>query len=322
MCFIVTGGAGFIGSCIVRSLNDRGIFDIVIVDDADSGEKHTNLSNKHYLRYVHKDDLFKELAGISDVKAVIHMGACSSTTENDIDYLRKNNFEYTKKLWGYCADKKIPMIYASSAATYGDGSRGFDDREDIDDLKPLNPYGHSKHEFDKWVKHQADRFPSQHVGLKFFNVYGPNEYDKGSMASMVFHGYRQISKTGRIRLFKSYVKDIPDGEQKRDFVYVKDVCDVIMWFLDHPYVNGLYNVGTGTARSFNELAKAVFDAMDKEPVIEYTDMPKELRGRYQYYTCAGIDKLRNAGYTGSFSDIRQGVYDYVKNYLSKGYEVY
>lgn len=319
MSIVVTGGAGFIGSCIVGSLNKRGISDIIIVDDNKDAERCMNISDKHYLSYIHKNDLFKDLAHMDDVEAIIHMGACSSTTEYDSDYLYKNNFEYTKNLWDYCADRGISIIYASSAATYGDGSNGFDDRYDIDRLMPLNPYGNSKHMFDRWVKHEAVSFPPQHVGLKFFNVYGPNEYNKGSMASMVFHGYNQIQQTGKIRLFKSYIQNIPDGEQKRDFVYVKDVCDVVMWFLDHKDISGLFNVGTGRARSFNELAEAVFAALNLKPDIEYIDMPEVLMDKYQYYTEAKIDKLREAGYDKSFLDIKQGADDYVKNYLINEY---
>ncbi len=319
MSIVVTGGAGFIGSCIVGYLNGRGISDLVIVDEARAADKCMNIKDKRYLRYIHKKDLFAELTHMGGVEAVIHMGACSSTTEFDLDYLYQNNFEYTKKLWEYCADRSVPFIYASSAATYGDGSRGFDDRDDIDRLIPLNPYGCSKHMFDRWVKHEAVSFPPQHVGLKFFNVYGPGEYHKGSMASMVFHGFNQIKETGKIRLFRSYVKDISDGEQKRDFIYVKDVCDVVLWFLDHSEISGLFNVGTGRAQSFNELAKAVFAALDMEPEIEYIDMPEVLRDKYQYYTEAKIDKLREAGYDRDFLDIRQGAGDYVKNYLLKRY---
>ena len=322
MSVIVTGGAGFIGSCIVRSLNDRGRGDIVIVDDIASTDKWMNIRNKRYLTYIHKNDLFEELSHMDGVEAIIHMGACSSTTERDFDYLWKNNFEYTKTLWEYCTEHEIPFIYASSAATYGDGSRGFDDKMDIDQLEPLNGYGYSKQVFDQWVKHQAKNFPKQYVGLKFFNVYGPNEYCKDSMASMVFHGYRQIQETGKIKLFKSYKEGIADGDQRRDFVYVKDVCDVIMWFLDHTEVNGLFNVGTGRAQSFRELAEATFHALNMEPNIEYIDMPEALKDKYQYYTQAEIGKLREAGYTKEFMDIEHGAADYVQNHLAKGFVVY
>lgn len=256
------------------------------------------------------------------VSAVIHLGACSSTTERDFDYLWSNNFSYTRTLWDYCAKEKVPFIYASSAATYGDGSQGFDDREDIDALRPLNAYGYSKQVFDLWVKHQAKAFPPQYVGLKFFNVYGPNEYCKGSMASMVYHGYRQIKEGGTIRLFKSCDPAYADGEQLRDFVYVKDVCDVILWLLEHPKVSGLFNMGTGRAQSFRELAEAVFHALGMEPRIEYIDMPEHLREKYQYYTKAEMDKLRQAGYVRPFMTVEQGVADYVRNYLDKEFAIY
>ncbi len=322
MGIIVTGGAGFIGSCIVRDLNDKGREDIIIVDDIGSTDKWMNMRNKKYLRYVHNIAFLESLLKCDEIEAIIHMGACSSTTEKDFDYLWKNNFEYTKALWEYCSNMQIPFIYASSAATYGDGSKGFDDRQDIDKLEPLNGYGYSKQVFDQWVKHQAKSFPKQYAGLKFFNVYGPNEYCKDSMASMVFHGYRQIRETGRIKLFKSYKDGIADGDQRRDFVYVKDVCDVIMWLLDHPEVNGLFNVGTGRAQSFKELADATFHALGMEPNIDYIDMPEALKDKYQYYTRAEIGKLREAGYTKEFMDIEQGAADYVQNYLEKGYAIY
>lgn len=324
MSIIVTGAAGFIGSCIVRTLNDAGIDNIVAVDDIASTDKWQNLRNKRYREYIHKSRFLTRLPELDrgDVQAVIHLGACSSTTERDFDYLYTNNFEFTKTLWNYCAENRIPFIYASSAATYGDGSRGFDDRSNIDELLPMNGYGYSKQVFDQWVKHQAKAFPPQYAGLKFFNVYGPNEYFKGSMASMVFHGYKQIRERGTIRLFKSCNPGYADGEQLRDFVYVKDVCAVILWLLEHPGVSGLFNVGTGRARSFRELAEAIFHALGMAPKIEYIDMPGHLREKYQYYTKAEMDKLRMAGYAQPFMSVEQGVADYVQNYLDKGFEIY
>ena len=322
MCYLVTGGAGFIGSCVVRSLNDAGIMDIIIVDDIAQSDKWMNLRNKKYLEYIHKDRLFERLPELKDIGAIIHMGACSSTTERDFDYLYTNNFEFTKTLWNYCAENRIPFIYASSAATYGDGVQGFSDTVNIDDLRPLNGYGYSKQLFDLWVKHQAREFPPQHVGLKFFNVYGPNEYCKGSMASMVYHGYKQIREHSTIRLFKSCNPDYADGEQLRDFVYVKDVCSVILWLLEHKEVSGLFNVGTGRAQSFRELAEATFYALEREPNIEYIDMPEHLREKYQYYTQADMTSLRQAGYTAPFLPVSEGVADYVQNYLHKSFEVY
>ena len=319
---IVTGGAGFIGSCVVRTLNDMGIEDIIIVDNIASSDKWMNMRNKRYITYVNKREFLDKLPELKNITAIIHLGAQSATTEKNFDYLWENNYEYTKTLWNYCADQQISFIYASSAATYGDGSLGFDDKMDIDYLRPLNGYGYSKQLFDLWVKHQAEKFPKQHVGLKFFNVYGPNEYFKNSMASMVFHGYNQIKDTGRIQLFKSCNPDYKDGEQLRDFVYVNDVCSVIVWLLQNPNVNGLYNVGTGVARSFRELAESIFAALHLTPNIEYIDMPKHLIARYQYYTKAEIDSIREAGYMHPFSSIEIGVQDYVTNYLAKNHEIF
>ncbi len=319
---IVTGGAGFIGSCVVRTLNDRGVDDVVIVDNIGTTDKWLNIRNKKYLEYVNKAEFLQKLPQYKDVTAIIHMGACSSTTERDFDYLWTNNFEFTKALWNYCAEKQIQFIYASSAATYGDGSLGFDDRMDIDLLRPLNGYGYSKQLFDLWVKHQAEVFPAQHVGLKFFNVYGPNEYYKGSMASMVFHGFNQIQKDGEIRLFKSCDPNYADGEQLRDFVYVKDVCSVIMWFLDNPGKNGLFNVGTGHAEPFRRLAQQTFFALGKGENTKYIDMPEHLREKYQYYTKAEMSKLYEAGYDRPFKRIDEGVRDYVQNYLVNNFSNY
>lgn len=322
MSIIVTGGAGFIGSCVVRELNNRGIEDIIIVDNITTTDKWMNMRNKKYIKYVHKSEFLAELPSYESVTAIVHMGAQSATTERDFDYLWENNFEYTKTLWNYCAEKKIQFIYASSAATYGDGELGFDDKMDIDQLLPLNGYGYSKQLFDQWVKHQAKAYPAQYAGLKFFNVYGPNEYFKGSMASMIFHGYKQIMESGKIKLFKSCNPDYADGGQLRDFVYVKDVCDVIMWLLDNKHVSGLFNVGTGRAQSFKELAEATFAALGMEPVIEYIDMPEHLRKKYQYYTKAEMDKLRRAGYSREFSDLTSGAKDYVQNHLAKDFRIY
>ena len=319
---IVTGGAGFIGSCIVRTLNDVGRNDIIIVDDIGETDKWMNMRNKRFIKYVHKCEFLSELPTYDNVEAIIHMGAQSATTERDFDYLWMNNFEYTKALWNYCAEKQISFIYASSAATYGDGSLGFDDMMDIDLLRPLNGYGYSKQLFDQWVRHQATSFPKQHVGLKFFNVYGPNEYFKGSMASMVFHGFNQIMKDGEIRLFKSCNPEYEDGGQLRDFVYVKDICSVIAWLLEHPSVSGLFNVGTGKAQSFRDLAEATFHALGMKPNIIYIDMPEKLRGKYQYYTQARMEHLRAAGYDKPFADVKTGVADYVQNYLAKDYLSY
>lgn len=323
---VVTGAAGFIGSCLLKCLNDCGREDILVIDNIGSTEKWRNLLNKKYIDYVNKNKSYdllyyieNQIGSSGEIEAIIHMGACSSTTELDFDYLYNNNFRFTRTLWNYCAEHQIPFIYASSAATYGDGSERFDDECNIDKLRPLNAYGYSKQLFDLWVKHQAKSFPSQYVGLKFFNVYGPNEYFKGSMASMVFHGFNQIKADGEIRLFKSCNQLYADGEQLRDFVYVKDVCDVIMWFMDHPDISGLFNVGTGKAQSFRELAEATFNALDMKPNIRYIDMPDQLREKYQYYTQAEMRKLRLVGYDKPFRTVEDGVKEYVQEYLNQGY---
>lgn len=319
---IVTGGAGFIGSCVVRTLNDAGIKDIVIVDNIGTTDKWLNMRNKKYVKYVHKSKFLEELPTYENVETVIHMGAQSSTTERDFDYLWNNNFEYTKALWNYCADNQISFIYASSAAIYGDGNEGFDDQKDIDRLLPLNGYGYSKQLFDLWVKHQAIKTPKQHVGLKFFNVYGPNEYFKGSMASMIFHGFKQICDTGTVKLFKSANPDYADGGQLRDFVYVKDICSVIYWMLQNKQVSGLFNVGTGRAQSFAELAEATFHALGLESNITYVDMPEQLRAKYQYYTKAEMAQLRCVGYDKPFANLEEGAKDYVQNHLAKNFLTY
>jgi len=319
---IVTGGAGFIGSCVVRTLNDAGIEDIIIVDDVADTNKWMNMRNKRYIEYIHKSEFLEKLPRYEGITAIIHMGAQSATTEKNFDYLWKNNFEYTRTLWNYCAEVQASFIYASSAATYGNGSKGFDDDIEIEQLQPLNAYGYSKQLFDLWVKQQAKAFPPQYAGLKFFNVYGPNEYCKGNMASMIFHGYRQIKESGLIKLFKSDNPEFRDGEQVRDFVYVKDICHLIYWLLQNKHVSGLFNVGTGYAQSFRELAEAIFHALDKEPCIEYIDMPDDLKGKYQYYTKAEMSKLRQAGYPTPFRDLKAGAMDYVQGYLEKGFAIY
>ena len=317
MVYVVTGGAGFIGSCLVRMLNDRGIEDIIVVDDINETDKWKHLVNKKYIRYYHKDEFLYEIEGIEGIEAIIHMGACSSTTEKDFDYLYWNNYLYTQSLWTYCTEKNIPFIYASSAATYGDGAEGFDDKCDIKALAPLNGYGYSKQLFDLWAEKQ-EQCPKQHVGLKFFNVYGPNEDCKGDMASVIFKSFNQINESGKVKLFRSHRPDYKDGGQLRDFVYVKDLCKVISFFLDHPDRSGLFNLGTGKARSFEDLARATFSAMGIEPCIEYVDMPLTIRDKYQYFTEAKMDKLREIGYSEPFYSLEDGAKDYVQNYLKPG----
>lgn len=323
---VVTGGAGFIGSCVVRSLNDRGREDIIIVDNIAETDKWRNMSNKKYIQYYNRSEFpehLPELAG--KVTHVFHLGACSATTERDFDYLYKNNFEYTKMLWKFCADNNASFIYASSAATYGDGALGFDDKADIKGYLPLNGYGYSKQIFDLWAEKEelaGNKMPLQHAGLKFFNVYGPNEYFKGSMASVIMHGFKQVKEKGKIGLFKSYKEGYEDGGQLRDFVYVKDVCSVMMFLMDNPSVSGLFNVGTGEARSFYDLAASVFKALNLEPNIEFIEMPETLRPKYQYFTEAKMEKLREAGYDKPFYSLEEGAKDYVQNYLDKDMRIW
>lgn len=322
MSVIVTGGAGFIGSCIVRILNDMGIEDITIVDHICETDKWMNMRNKKYTEYINRDEFLEKLPEYAGkVTHIIHMGACSATTERNFDFLYKNNYEYTKTLWKFCTENQISFIYASSAATYGDGKEGFDDKEDIKRLRPLNGYGYSKQLFDLWAEKQTIA-PKQHVGFKFFNVYGPNEYFKGSMASVIFHSFNKINETGEMGLFKSYKEGYEDGGQLRDFVYVKDICKVVKFMIEHEEVSGLFNLGTGQARSFYDLAASTFKAMGLEPNIKYIEMPESLRAKYQYYTQANMEKLRSVGYTDDFYSLEDGAKDYVQNYLMKNYETY
>ena len=314
---VVTGGAGFIGSAIVWKLNRQGREDIIIVDELGTGEKWKNLNGLLFADFYHKDefyDLITEDRVLFEIESIIHMGACSSTTETDADYLFHNNYRYSMDLAKYSLSRDIRFIYASSAATYGDGRLGYNDNiEELIKLRPLNMYGYSKHMFDLWVKRMNlfDKF----VGLKYFNVYGPNEFHKGEMRSVIHKAFEQIKYSGKVRLFKSYKDDYKDGEQQRDFIYVKDAVDMTLYFLDRRDINGLFNIGSGRANTWNDLVKAIFDAMNKPLSIEYIDMPDILRGKYQYFTEANLIKLRNAGYSGNIFTIEDGVKDYVKNYL-------
>lgn len=313
---IVTGGAGFIGSAIIAALNKRGITDIVAVDESDN-DKSQNLMNLSFADYAEKTDFIRKVAerniGAS-IESVFHMGACSDTTETDVEYLEKNNYQYSLILAKWATDSNIRFIYASSAATYGDGSKGFsDDEEKIEQLQPLNPYGNSKQLFDLWARDNG--LLGKIVGLKYFNVFGPNEYHKGEMRSFVVKAFEQIKKSGRVRLFKSYNPEFEDGWQMRDFLYIKDAVDMTLFFYDNPEINGLFNIGAGEARTWNDLVKAVFTAMDKEPNIEYIDMPESIRNQYQYYTCADITKIRRAGYKKQITSLEDAVRDYVQNYL-------
>jgi ADP-L-glycero-D-manno-heptose 6-epimerase len=318
---IITGGAGFIGSAMAWELNRQGHKDILVVDNLASTSKWRNLVGLAYHRYIHKDnflDLLKTRYMEGRIEAVIHMGACSSTTEADCDYLMRNNLEYSKALCRFALERDARFIYASSAATYGDGSRGFDDSDEaMDGLQPLNMYGYSKHLFDLWLK--GDGLLDKVAGLKFFNVFGPNEYHKDDMRSVVCKAFTQIRQTGKLKLFKSYRKEYADGEQRRDFVYIKDCVRVMAWLMANRDVGGVFNVGTGQARTWNALARGVFAAMGREPQIEYVDMPDTLRGKYQYYTCADLKKLEARGCDVGFRPLEEGITDYVQNYLMKGY---
>jgi len=316
---VVTGGAGFIGSAFIAKLNSEGIRDILVVDEDAVRDTSGNLNNKAFLQFMSKGDFLERIKADKPprpLRAIIHMGACSSTTEQDREYLRLNNFEYTKTLAEYATKRDIRFIYASSAATYGDGSQGFDDNErQLDLLKPLNPYGEFKHLFDVWAR--DNRLLKKMVGLKFFNVYGPNEYHKGNMASVVWKAFNTIQATGSFSLFKSYHPEYKDGEQKRDFLYVKDCCDVMLWFLQHPHANGIFNVGSGRASTWNELVEAVFAAVGKPTNINYIEMPEALKGQYQYFSEAPMKKLAAAGYTRRLYPLKRGVDDYVKQHLLK-----
>lgn len=323
---VVTGGAGFIGSAIVWRLNQMGEEKIVIVDSLGTGEKWKNLVGLKYSDIFDKKDFLHRIMEENvpfNVEAIIHMGACSSTTEKDAGYLLENNYRYTTELVRYCLPRKARFIYASSAATYGDGSQGYDDNEnELQKLRPLNMYGYSKHMFDIWAKRM--KVLDKIAGMKFFNVYGPNEYHKADMRSVIHKAYGQILETGKVKLFKSYNDKYKDGEQMRDFVYVKDVVDMTLFFLENREKNGIYNVGSGKARTWNDLVKAIFSALNMKPEIEYVEMPEVLRNKYQYFTEASLDKIKQTGYNKPVTSLEDGVKDYVNNYLREekylGYE--
>jgi ADP-L-glycero-D-manno-heptose 6-epimerase len=330
---VVTGAAGFIGSCLVGWLNQHGHTDLILVDDFERADKAPNLEGKSFAVKVEREGFFDWLDVEGPVvQAVYHIGARTDTTEFDYSVHERLNVEYSKKVWEYCSAEGVPLVYASSAATYGAGEQGYDDRHDIvDNLKPLNAYGISKNEFDKWALRRnasswsgsagngltgADQ-PPFWAGLKFFNVYGPNEYHKGRMASVIFHSVNQIKKDGVVKLFRSHRPDYKDGQQLRDFVYVRDVIKVCTWLMEHRPASGLYNLGTGEARSFEDLVKATYGGLDMPANIRYIDMPEDIRDKYQYFTQANMGKLRAAGYAEPFYTLEDGVDDYVRNYLAK-----
>ena len=308
---IITGAAGFIGSMLVEKLNTERFFDLILVDDISIKKKESNYLKKTFTAMVHRNEFPEWLKqNQSQVQFVFHLGARTDTTETNSRIFDELNLNYSVTIWNICCEFGIPLVYASSAATYGDGQYGYEDNHDIiPRLKPLNPYGVSKNEFDKWVLRQ-EKTPSFWAGLKFFNVYGPNEYHKGRMASVIFHAFRQIKETGKMNLFKSHTPGIRDGEQKRDFIYVKDVTDVLYFFLLNRNHSGIYNLGTGKAETFTELATQVFKTLDLKPDIEFTDTPADIREKYQYFTEARMDKLRHTGYNKPFTSLAEGIKDY------------
>lgn len=313
---LLTGAAGFIGSCLLQQLNDLGYENLVIVDEFTRADKAKNLFGKQFIKKVHRDQLFDWLMlNGKDIKFVFHLGARTDTTEQRKALFDDLNLNYSKKIWHFCTQHNLPFIYASSAATYGLGEFGYEDNHQIvKKLKPLNPYGDSKNDFDKWALKQTIQ-PPQWAGLKFFNVYGPNEYHKGRMASVIFHAFHQIQATNGMKLFRSHRSDFADGQQSRDFIYVKDVVNICCFFLNQQPPNGLYNVGTGKARSFWDLVDNTFLAMGKKSAISFIDTPKDIRATYQYYTKANMHKLRAAGYNDAFYSLEEGVKAYVHTYL-------
>ncbi|MGM0646935.1 MAG: ADP-glyceromanno-heptose 6-epimerase [Bacteroidota bacterium] len=317
---IVTGAAGFIGSAMVSSLNNKGLNDVIAVDDFSRQDKNRNLTGKSLIEKIHRDHFFDwALPKATDIDFVFHLGARTDTAEFDRTVFNRLNLNYSQAMWKFCAEHQIPLIYASSAATYGMGEHGYQDKHElVPRLKPLNPYGESKNDFDKWVLNQ-DQKPPFWAGLKFFNVYGPNEYHKSRMASVIFHAYHQIMDTGAMKLFRSHHPEVKDGEQRRDFVYVKDVVSMMLWLMEQQPESALYNVGTGKARTFLDLVRAVFKAMDVPENIGFIDTPKDIRDKYQYFTEADMAKIRKAGYQQDTLSLEEGIADYVKNYLIPGH---
>jgi ADP-L-glycero-D-manno-heptose 6-epimerase len=313
---VVTGAAGFIGSMLVGFLNEKGYNNLILVDEFNHEDKTPNLDNKKYKEKVEREQFFDWLK-TNKVDFIFHIGARTDTTEFDYSIHEKLNVEYSKNIWNYCVASNVPVVYASSAATYGAGEFGYDDDHALSfKLQPLNPYGVSKNEFDKWALTQ-DKRPPFWAGLKFFNVYGPNEYHKGRMASVIWHAYNQIKKDGEVKLFRSHRPDFKDGEQLRDFIYVKDIIKVCYWLMQNQPASAIYNLGTGKARSFADLVTSTFSALHLQPNIRFIDMPEDIREKYQYFTEANMQKLREAGYSEPFYSLEEGVKDYVQQYLEK-----
>ncbi len=314
MAIVVTGAAGFIGSCLVSFLNQKGIEDLILVDDFSIEKKKDNWVTKKYRQLVNRKNFLSIRS--DEVDFVFHLGARTDTTEMDQDVFDELNFNYSKMIWKWCVDNNIALIYASSAATYGSGEQGFSDaHQEINALKALNPYGQSKLDFDRWVLSQNTQ-PPFWCGLKFFNVFGPNEYHKGRMASVVFHAFNQINETEKLKLFQSHKSEYRDGEQKRDFIYVKDLLDLMWFWYEHRAHSGIYNAGTGTARTFLDLANAIFKAMNLVPNIEFIPTPMDIRESYQYFTEAEMRKTRDTGYKMAFTELENAVEDYVTHYLT------
>jgi len=313
---IVTGALGFIGSALIGELLRNGYGQIIAVDDFNKTEKLENLENKNVLQRVSRNEFLNWMPEHArEIQFVFHIGARTKTNEFDLQVLQDLNVNYTKQIWGMCTEFSIPLIYASSAATYGNGENGFDDDPATrNNLKPMNPYGNSKQEVDVWISEQTET-PPFWAGFKFFNVFGANEFHKDRMASVVFHAFNQIKETGTMKLFKSYRDDYADGEQKRDFIYIKDVISVMLHFMHHRQHPGIYNLGTGSAHTFLDLANGVFKALDKNPNIEFIEMPEDIRGNYQYFTEASMERIRQSGYEKEFWNFHDAIADYVKNYL-------
>ncbi len=320
---VITGAAGFIGSCLVSKLNKLGYKNLLLVDDFDNNSKQKNLLNKSFDKKICRNDFFEWIKTNSpSVKFIFHIGARTDTTEFNWDILSKLNVEFSKNIWNYCVNNEIPLIYASSAATYGLGEIGYNDDHDlIDKLRPLNPYGDSKNIFDNWALKQS-KSPPYWYGLKFFNVYGPNEYHKNRMASVIFHSFNQIKETNKMKLFRSHNANYKNGEQLRDFIYVNDILSVFLFLFNQKPQSGIYNLGSGKARSFNDLVINTFKALNKSVEIEYIDTPIDIRDKYQYFTQANMSKLKSIGYKKPFTTLEDGVMDYVTNYLTNNYSIY